>query len=110
MNTVIGRQPDQRVAAQCELGRLHANTWEAALQKSHRFALLALLVAPTSLAAAAAEPPAFSMGNGERFILTLHNDSNANEIFDFVFVDEANVMDRAGVEGTKMITHVVAAP
>ena len=47
---------------------------------------------------------------GEQFIVMLHNDSNPNEFFDFVFVDDTNVMDRAVFEGTKMIGHVFAAP
>ncbi len=48
--------------------------------------------------------------SGERFIVMLHYDSNDNEIFDFVFVDDTNVMDRAVFEGSKMIGHVFAAP
>lgn len=47
---------------------------------------------------------------GEQFIVMLHYDSNANEVFDFVFVDDTNVMDRAVFEGSKMIGHVFAAP
>ena len=47
---------------------------------------------------------------GEQFIVMLHNDSNSNEIFDFVFVDDTNVMDRAVFEGSKMIGHVFVAP
>ncbi len=47
---------------------------------------------------------------GELFIVMLHSDSNDNEIFDFVFVDETNVMDKAVFEGNKMIGHVFAAP
>lgn len=47
---------------------------------------------------------------GEQFIVMLHYDSNANRVFDFVFVDDTNVMDRAVFEGTKMIGHVFAAP
>ena len=47
---------------------------------------------------------------GERFIVMLHADSNANQIFDFVFVDDVNVMDRAVFEGNKMIGHVFVAP
>lgn len=48
--------------------------------------------------------------SGEKFIVMLHNDSNQNEIFDFVFVDPVNVMDKAVFEGSKMIGHVFAAP
>ncbi len=47
---------------------------------------------------------------GEHFIVMLHSDSNDNGIFDFVFVDDTNVMDRAVFEGSKMIDHVFAAP
>lgn len=47
---------------------------------------------------------------GEKFIVMLHNDSNQNEIFDFVFVDDVNVMDKAVFEGSKMIGHVFVAP
>ena len=47
---------------------------------------------------------------GERFIVMLHADSNANQIFDFVFVDDVNVMDRAVFEGNRMIGHVFVAP
>ena len=47
---------------------------------------------------------------GERMIVMLHRDSNDNGDFDFIFVDDRNVMDRAVFEGTKMIGHVVAAP
>ena len=48
--------------------------------------------------------------SGEKFIVMLHNDSNHNEIFDFVFVDDVNVMDKAVFEGSKMIGHVFVAP
>ena len=47
---------------------------------------------------------------GEMFIVMLHSDSNQNEVFDFVFVDEVNVMDKAVFEGSKMIGHVFVAP
>ena len=50
------------------------------------------------------------LASGEMFIVMLHNDSNENEILDFVFVDELNVMDRAVFEGNTMIGHVIAAP
>ena len=50
------------------------------------------------------------IATGERFIVMLHNDSNENEIFDFVFVDDVNVMDKAVFEGSKMIGHVFVAP
>ena len=47
---------------------------------------------------------------GEKMIVMLHSDSNENGIFDFVFVDERNVMDRAVFEGSMMVGHVIAAP
>ncbi len=48
--------------------------------------------------------------SGEMFIVMLHRDSNENMVFDFVFVDEINVMDRAVFEGSTMIGHAIAAP
>ena len=50
------------------------------------------------------------IASGELFIVMLHKDSNANQIFDFVFVDDTNVMDKAVFEGNKMIGHIYAAP
>ncbi len=47
---------------------------------------------------------------GEMFIVMLHRDVNENQVFDFVFVDERNVLDKAVFEGTKMIAHPFAAP
>ncbi len=47
---------------------------------------------------------------GEMFIVMLHRDVNENRVFDFVFVDEINVLDKAVFEGTKMIGHPFAAP
>ena len=47
---------------------------------------------------------------GEMFIVMLHRDSNENGIFDFVFVDDRNVMDRAVFEGPKMIGHAIPSP
>ncbi len=47
---------------------------------------------------------------GEMFIVMLHRDVNENKTFDFVFVDERNVLDKAVFEGTKMIGHPIAAP
>ncbi len=47
---------------------------------------------------------------GDMFIVMLHNDVNENEVFDFVFVDERNVLDKAVFEGTKMIGLPFAAP
>ncbi len=50
------------------------------------------------------------IATGEHFIVMLHEDSNNNGIFDFVFIDDRNVLDRAVFEGTKMIGHVFSAP
>ena len=47
---------------------------------------------------------------GEMFIVMLHHDSNDNGIFDFVFVDDTNVMDRAVFEGPRMIGHAIPSP
>ena len=49
-------------------------------------------------------------GAGDMFIVMLHSDVNENQIFDFVFVDEINVLDKAVFEGNKMIAHAFAAP
>lgn len=46
----------------------------------------------------------------EQFIVMLHRDSNHNGIFDFVFIDDKNVMDRALFEGNTMIAHIISAP
>jgi len=50
------------------------------------------------------------VATGEMYIVMLHRDLNENGVFDFVFVDDANVMDRAVFEGPRMIGHAVAAP
>ena len=47
---------------------------------------------------------------GEKMIVMLHSDSNLNGIFDFVFIDERNVMDRAVFEGSMMVGHVIPVP
>lgn len=47
---------------------------------------------------------------GEMFIVMLHSDSNANQVLDFVFVDDQNVMDLAVFEGSKMIGHAIPTP
>ncbi len=47
---------------------------------------------------------------GDMFIVMLHRDVNENKEFDFVFVDERNVLDKAVFEGTKMIGHAIPAP
>lgn len=48
--------------------------------------------------------------SGEMMIVMLHKDSNNNGEFDFIFIDEQNVMDLAAFEGSTMIGHAVAAP
>ncbi len=47
---------------------------------------------------------------GEMLLVMLHRDVNENREFDFVFVDERNVLDKAVFEGTKMIAHAMPAP
>jgi hypothetical protein len=47
---------------------------------------------------------------GDMFIVMLHRDMNENLKFDFVFVDEKNVLDKAVFEGTTMVAHAIAAP
>ncbi|MGH0029068.1 MAG: DUF7282 domain-containing protein [Myxococcota bacterium] len=47
---------------------------------------------------------------GEPFIVMLHRDVNENRKFDFVFVDERNVLDRAVFEGQTLVAHRIAAP
>jgi hypothetical protein len=47
---------------------------------------------------------------GTRFIVMLHGDVDRDETFDFFFVDETNVADKAVFEGSKMIGHVIASP
>ena len=47
---------------------------------------------------------------GTMFLVMLHLDVNGNHEFDFVFVDERNVLDKAVFEGTTMIAHPIAAP
>ena len=44
------------------------------------------------------------------FIVMLHRDVNENQVLDFVFVDELNVMDTAVFEGSRMIGHAIPAP
>jgi hypothetical protein len=46
---------------------------------------------------------------GTMFLVMLHLDVNVNQEFDFVFVDERNVLDKAVFEGTTMIAHPIAA-
>ncbi len=47
---------------------------------------------------------------GDRYIVMLHSDANANGEFDFVFINEREVVDKAVFEGTTMIGHVFVAP
>lgn len=48
---------------------------------------------------------------GTMFLVMLHSDSNADGVFDFVFVEDGiNVEDRAVFEGNRMIAHVFAVP
>jgi len=48
--------------------------------------------------------------SGDMFIVMLHRDVNENQEFDFVFVDEVNVLDKAVFEGTTMIAHAIPVP
>jgi hypothetical protein len=47
---------------------------------------------------------------GDMFIVMLHRDVNENQEFDFVFVDEVNVLDKAVFESRTMIAHAISAP
>lgn len=47
---------------------------------------------------------------GTMFLVMLHLDVNKDQKFDFVFVDERNVLDKAVFEGSTMIAHPIAAP
>ena len=47
---------------------------------------------------------------GDMFIVMLHRDVNENQEFDFVFVDEVNVLDKAVFEGNTMIAHPIPVP
>jgi len=47
---------------------------------------------------------------GTPFLVMLHSDLNHDQMFDFVFVDERNVADRAVFEGNRMIAHIFASP
>ncbi len=48
--------------------------------------------------------------SGDMYLVMLHSDSNSDGVFDFVFVDEVNVADRAVFEGNQMIAHAIAVP
>lgn len=47
---------------------------------------------------------------GDYFIVMLHSDANHNGEFDFVFINEREVVDTAVFEGNTMIGHVLVAP
>lgn len=47
---------------------------------------------------------------GDMFIVMLHYDVNDDKNFDFVFVDERNVLDKAVLEGNTMVAHPFPAP
>ena len=47
---------------------------------------------------------------GDKFLVMLHSDVDRDETFDFVFVDERNVADKAVFEGSTMIGHIVSIP
>lgn len=47
---------------------------------------------------------------GDMFIVMLHRDVDEDKEFDFVFVDEVHVFDKAVFEGNTMIGHAYAAP
>ena len=48
--------------------------------------------------------------SGEKLMVMLHSDRNRNKAFDFVFIDERNVMDLAVFEGNKIIGRIYTAP
>ncbi|MFK8052575.1 MAG: hypothetical protein AB8F65_06345 [Woeseiaceae bacterium] len=47
---------------------------------------------------------------GTPFLIMLHSDVNENQAFDFVFVDERNVLDKAVFEGSTMISQIFKTP
>ena len=47
---------------------------------------------------------------GDMFIVMLHSDVDEDKEFDFVFVNEREVEDKAVFEGTQMIGHPYATP
>ncbi|MEP4051597.1 MAG: hypothetical protein ABJN22_05070 [Litorimonas sp.] len=48
---------------------------------------------------------------GSKYLVMLHNDVDADRVFDFVFVEDGiNVEDRAVFEGTNMIAHFISLP
>lgn len=48
--------------------------------------------------------------SGDMFIVMLHRDVNEDQVFDFIFVDEQNVLDKAVFEGMTMIAHAIKTP
>ena len=48
--------------------------------------------------------------SGDHYIVMLHSDVNENSAFDFVFVNEREVLDKAVFEGSTMIGHVFESP
>ena len=48
--------------------------------------------------------------SGENYIVMLHSDADEDRVFDFVFVAENVVEDKAVFEGNRMIAHVVTVP
>jgi len=50
------------------------------------------------------------LSRGEMMIVMLHSDSNDNGEFDFIFIDDRNVMDLAVFEGSTMIGHAIPVP
>jgi hypothetical protein len=48
---------------------------------------------------------------GAKYLVMLHNDVDADRVFDFVFVEDGiNVEDRAVFEGTRMVAHFISLP
>ncbi len=50
------------------------------------------------------------LDTGTPLVIMLHYDENENGAFDFLFVDERSVLDKAVFEGTTMVSHVIQAP
>lgn len=47
---------------------------------------------------------------GTPLLIMLHSDVNNNEMLDFVFVDDVNVLDKAVFEGSTMVAKVFTTP
>jgi len=71
-------------------------------------------VGATYLTAGTTELPSVTVrrevSSGEPFLVMLHQDVDEDQVFDFVFVDDTNVEDRAVFEGNTMIAHIIQAP